>query len=130
VSLLGDATFDAKDLGYISPVAFEGGVEITTGGDVAHLQTSVAFAAGRGALPVAAIGLRILKKELQILLQLGLIELDDEQIVAVEAPQLGTEEALGVQGIGCHHAILHMASLQPRFHGADLMLFLLNLVLS
>src|SRR5579875_145530 len=124
------APLQAKDLSNVLPVALKETGEIGTGGDLTTLESSVPFVAALGALPAGVISLGVFKKELQILIHLRLILLGDEQVVALEAPEHGTEVALGMHGIGRDNAILHLESLQPGFDRTDLILFLAHLMLS
>ena len=63
----------AKGLLNALPVALKETIELGTGSDMAVLEASMPFVPALRALPVGAISLWVFKKELQILVQLGLV---------------------------------------------------------
>src|SRR5207249_3619714 len=119
----------AKGLLNALPVALKETIELGTGSDMAVLEASMPFVPALRALPVGAISLWVFKKELQILVQLGLVLLGNQQVVAAQASQERTEEALRMHGISRDNAILHVDRRQPAFDRTDLLLFLPHLML-
>src|SRR5207248_4425129 len=119
----------AKDLLDALPVALKETSELDTGRDLTLLEASVPLVTALRALPVGAISLWVFKKELPILVQLGLVLLGNQQVVASQASQERTEEALRMHGISRDNAILHVDRLQPAFDRTDLILFLPHLML-
>jgi hypothetical protein len=82
-------------------------------------------------IPVLVIGGNRgqVKKQCQVVVQLGLIALHNHQIVPALVDNLLREGALGQQRIHRHHGIGQVASGQQAWHGGDFVAFLGHLIL-
>lgn len=67
---------------------------------LADFQTPMPFVTGACPAPVPTISRRLAEKELQVVVQAGLIALGDQQIEAASSVDVRTEGVLSVQGIG------------------------------
>src|SRR5207245_967947 len=98
--LLAHGARKAKGLLHAGPLAGQKLIEFGTGDQLADFQTPMPFVTGPCPAPVPAIERRLAEKELQVVVQGGLIALGDQQIEAASSVDVRTEGVLSVQGIG------------------------------
>src|SRR5260370_3097460 len=96
----GAFALQAKDLSHLAPVPAQIVVEIRTSGDLAPLQTTMAFLDLFKALPGAPIGLLVFKKELQIRSRDRGIVFDDHHHVASPLLDQTPKLMVALGGIG------------------------------
>src|SRR2546421_1795380 len=92
-------TRQSKDLSNAGPLASQKVIEFAARHQFADFQASMALVDGACRAPVTTVGWRFAEKELQVVIQAGLIALDDEHIVPLPASHLPTEGTLRVQRI-------------------------------